>query len=127
MHRTATFQKTYLFKVVLFTQSWVEFCGVGDILLLSMGSCRYAQGKEDYRVGGVRESLHRAVYRRIVQRVVMLQPRKLLSWLRPSLQARPCLQKEGGQEENCSEVFLFLFHLPYSHCIVLLLFSKAVQ
>lgn len=67
MHQTATFKKTYLFKVVLFTQSWVELCGVGGILLLSMGSCRHTQGKEDYRAGEVRESLHRAVYPHIVQ------------------------------------------------------------
>jgi len=92
-----------------------------------MGSCRHTLGKDDCRVGEVSESMHRAVHLHIVQRVVMLQPREVLSWLRPSLETGPHLEREGKQEGNWSKGFLFLFRLPYSHCIVLLLFSKAVQ
>lgn len=38
------------------------------MLLLSMGSCRHTQEKDNYRAGEVRESLHRALYLHIVQR-----------------------------------------------------------
>lgn len=64
-----------------------------------MGSCRHTQGKEDYRVGEMRESLHRAVYLRIVQSCdAATQKAVELAETKPASKAPSAKRRWAGRE-----------------------------
>lgn len=89
-----------------------------------MGGSRHTQQKEE-TIGWERyEWLYRAVYLHIVQRVVMLQPRKLLSWLRTSLHNGLICKDKVGRKIVGLKLFYFCSVFPIHTALCCFSFQK---